>query len=162
MERTRGHFRLLLKTKARHGAKLPGKEQGPKPPPHPLSEKNAKSHSEGQGCREEGGSRARDSSIPIAKHQPHLGKRPPPTSPTLLTRFLFSPLASSAFGQNVEETPSANTCSPGGPCPQLPNIWTCSGEPLISGNFFPHLICLFKENKLFLIRSTAGGMFSAS
>lgn len=39
------------------------------------------------------------------------------------------------------------------PGSHLPNIWTCSGEPLISSNFFPHLICLFKGNKLLLIRS---------
>lgn len=39
------------------------------------------------------------------------------------------------------------------PSSHLPNIWTCSGEPLISSNFFPHLSCLFKENKLLLIRS---------
>lgn len=51
--------------------------------------------------------------------------------------------------------------SPWGPRPHLPNIWTCSREPFILGNFFPHLICLFKGNKLLLIRNTAVEMLGA-
>lgn len=95
---------------------------------------------------------------PITKHQANLRKR---SCPALLSSPASSVPASLAPGQNLED-PEQQHCSPWAPHLHLPNIWTCSGEPLISGNFFPHLICLFKENKLLLIRNTAVEMFGAS
>lgn len=87
---------------------------------------------------------------PTALHQPGWGR----ACALLIGISLLTP---PPYQEDPEQAPFQ---SPGPktqlvrhPSPHLPNIWTCSGEPLISGNFFPHLICLFKENKLLLIRS---------
>lgn len=136
------------------------KEQGHKPG-HPLSEGNGKVSQLSAGGHAGGRNWGQ-----WRLHHNHQTPANPwkggPTGPAPLTRFLFGPSASSECGSNLQKTLSASNGTPWGPHPHLPNIWTCSGEPLISGNFFPHLICLFKENKLLLIRSTAVEMFSAS
>lgn len=108
----------------------------------------------GHGHREGGGVRAFDACAPITKQQPH------PVS-HCLARLPLQPLPHQLLVK-IWETLSGNMCRPWGPSPHLPNIWTCSREPFISGNFFPHLICLFKENKLLLIRNTAFEMCGPS
>lgn len=62
---------------------------------------------------------ARDASTPIAKHQPHLGKGAH-TGPAFLTRFLFGPSASSAFGQNLEPPRVLTLAVLGDPVPMDP------------------------------------------
>lgn len=155
--RTHCHFHLILRATAGHVAKPNVKEQEQKPR-QPLE--TAKSCGRGHRHWEERGTGASDSCTLIIKHQPNLAKGPPTALPS--SPASSSASASSALDQNLQETLGRNTCSPWGPHPYLPNIWTCSGEPFILGNFFPHLICLFKENKLLLITNTAVEMFGAS
>lgn len=89
---------------------------------------------------------------PAATHWPDRGQGPALWLPTLaaasqpLTKILKGP------EHQVRSAPGDQSPTHARPSFHHPNIWTCSGEPLISGNFFPHLICLFKENKLLLIR----------